>query len=161
MGSSPGTLAVRFWIAAPERVGQNASSHGFRTCPTVAPRQRQGPDQRMEARLEWGPAGHGLRCTSTLLTSKDQDEPGHPPDLRGLVGSPCYRCGWCAPGIEPRRGCWRVCNHRSIRPDRCEGRPGCETGSLVRGAAPGERGRCTADQRRAPCLGIFFFFFRF
>jgi hypothetical protein len=36
----------------------------------------------MEARLEWGPAGRGLRCTSTLLNSRDQNEPGRSPDMR-------------------------------------------------------------------------------
>ena len=60
-GPREGTGRLRWrlgvcWIAAPKMiVEQNASSHGFRTCPYLAPRRRQDPVAANELALRGVP----------------------------------------------------------------------------------------------------------
>ena len=91
-------------FAAPDvrRVGQNASSHGFRTCPYRALRRRQDPTAKSSS------LGVGSRRSQASLHQ-------HMPELffckvfqnevpvtaRRAEGgkSLCYRCGWFVPGV--------------------------------------------------------------
>jgi len=95
------------WIAAPESsvcVGQNASSHGFRTCPYRAPRRRQDPVRRMWLAWSGVPPIAGFAAPAQCWPRWIRTNWRRPPDMRGLVGSLCYRCGWFVPGgFRPRR----------------------------------------------------------
>ena len=114
-----------FGSLLPTRLEQNASSHGFRTCPYPATRRRQDPLSEL-ARIEWGPADRALRCTSTNSLSVDSDpKRAHRPTcggihLQGAIGAVGCRTG----GLG---------NHRSVRPEHRDCLKSSRT-SLVIGA---------------------------
>ena len=71
---------------------------GFALVRIVAPRRRQDPIHSEYARLEWGPADRGLRCTNAILTLGNQyTSSPNPPDMRWRRAVLRYRCDWFVP----------------------------------------------------------------
>ena len=79
---------------------QNASSHGFRTCPYLAPRRRQHPIAANGARLEGVPPIAGLAAPAHLLNFFHYSGRTSPKTARHAAAR-LVRCATGANGSHP------------------------------------------------------------
>ena len=131
-----------------EGVGQNASSHGFRTCPYRALRRRQDPTAKSSSLCVGSRRSQAsLHQHMPELFSFDSER--SPRAARRAVGetSLCYRCGWFVPGgCEPPDRMLRVVERTTIDPydpHRCEWNP-------LREPKPGPLVRANRTRRAGP-----------